>query len=60
VNVDSTTSSTAHLYAYDTSHFQAWRTSSLDAVVGASSASLNTAEMSYNFEIMAKAANWRV
>lgn len=58
-NVDSTSYSLLSLFAYDTTHFQAWR-SDLGDSVGAAAAALTNAELSYDFELSARAANWRL
>lgn len=59
VNVDSVSFSIVSLYAYDTTHFQAWRTDLADAV-GPGGANLTNAELSYNFMLSFRAANWRL
>lgn len=58
-NVDSTSFSNLSLFAYDTTHFQAWRQDLADPL-GSGGAALTNAELSYNFELNCRAANWRV
>ncbi len=58
--VDSTSESDVCFRAYNTSSFQVRRGASVGVVIGAGSASLATAELYYNFELHARAANWRL
>jgi hypothetical protein len=60
IQVDSTSNSYAQFYAYDSSRFQVWRSGSAEAAWGSASGDLTTAELSFYFEIHARAANWRV
>ncbi len=59
--VDSSTFSSCIFFAYDTSHFQVWRDrDGTDTPLGSASGALTNAELSYNFELTARAANWRL
>ncbi len=59
--IDSVSMGSAVFFAYDTTHFQAWRDrDGTDAAVGSASAALSNAELSYNFELNMRAANWRL
>jgi hypothetical protein len=60
VQVDSVSATKVQCFAFSTTAFQVWRCSGLDAPVSSTSAALTTAEMSYYFELNARAANWRL
>ncbi len=59
--IDSVSMGSAVFFAYDTSHFQAWRDrDGTDSAVGSASCALSNAELSFNFELNLRAANWRL
>lgn len=66
VTNDSTSINRVSFFAYDTSHFQALSMGIADAstvsvgTIGDTIGALNDAEKAYNFELNARAANWRL